>query len=675
MSGSRGSFGVTITAIDQATATIDRINRKIQSVQAPVQRMQRSLARFASLTGLDRLSRGFDSLARGALNSLQALGRIVEPLGIITGAASVAGIYRLVSAFGQWGTGLSTASARIGITASRLNAMQGAARLAGDSAEGMTAGLQGLNQTLTDAVGGRSPEALQYFNLLGVNIRDASGNARNAADVFPELIDALNGVQDPTLRARAGTALLGGAYDQLQRTIAGGSRTLRQNGQIARGYAGDVDRQALAAIELKNAETQLQEATEGLGNTIAAELAPTLGPILRDMAGWIKANRDWIATGIGDKARELNTWLRGIDWGKIATDMRDIATGADSVATALGGWKTVGEGLLIFYGASWVTKMLAPFATVLRMLALIPGSGVTAGALASVGIAALPLALSGDTAANDQAREAQEAQRQGPEAYARWQAQNPNIGGRVGNWWQEHAPTWLGGRKMGAGGPADETASFRFWKGKGLSDAAAASMAAQEMAESGGDARAVGDNGQALGGYQWHADRRQRIRLGTGIDIATASIEQQREAAFWELTQGGEGGAYRRLQTAGSLHDASIGATSFERPGNLAVEQARREARAREILARNTGAPYATGAPGLPPLSITPNPPIALGTPANIAGGTGSATQTAQTVRGSADLQIHLNGFPENTRTTSTVRGDLFEGPPRIMQSLPAFGP
>lgn len=171
-------------------------------------------------------------------------------------------------------------------------------------------------------------------------------------------------------------------------------------------------------------------------------------------------------------------------------------------------------------------------------------------------------------------------------------------------WLREHMPSWLGGGGppsgpshrsaapgeglsgpgLWSGGGASATAaqeSLAFWMSKGLPAHQAAGMVAQEMAESRGDAGARGDYVDAYGrpvsrdtpgaiptahgAYQWHGDRRRAILGGTGIDVSSASIDQQREAAWWELTHR-ETEAYRRLRAATNADEAGRAATEFERP-------------------------------------------------------------------------------------------------------------
>jgi hypothetical protein len=112
----------------------------------------------------------------------------------------------------------------------------------------------------------------------------------------------------------------------------------------------------------------------------------------------------------------------------------------------------------------------------------------------------------------------------------------PGDAGDDRNFWQRIAPKWLGGRDKPTN-PTDK-AAWDFWKAQGFTDAGAGAMAANEQAESGGDPNAVGDSGNARGLYQWHKDRRDKILSATGIDVWTASADDQRKAMLLEMRQG-----------------------------------------------------------------------------------------------------------------------------------------
>lgn len=198
---------VTISAVDRASQTLERINAKIAAIQAPVRRTMAAVNRFSSVTGLTRLQSGVSKVARAGLGMFQSLSQIVPVLGTITGAASVAGIYRLASAWGQFGTNLRTAANSMGMAPGRLMAMQNAARLSGGSADAMSSALQGLSQTRWEATHGFAPEAIVQFKALGISLQELQ--RMKPDEMFDRVAKRIRAIRDPAAKVIAATQILG----------------------------------------------------------------------------------------------------------------------------------------------------------------------------------------------------------------------------------------------------------------------------------------------------------------------------------------------------------------------------------------------------------------------------------------------------------------------------------
>lgn len=187
-------------------------------------------------------------------------------------------------------------------------------------------------------------------------------------------------------------------------------------------------------------------------------------------------------------------------------------------------------------------------------------------------------------------------------------------GGTAGkrSWAQRNLPTWLGGDPADASGGkrrADKGAntagakeSYDFWRSKGLTHEQAAGLVGMEQGESNFNPRAVGDGGKAHGAFQHHPDRRAAILKGSGIDIDTATHQQQLEAAYWEMTQGNEKAAWAAIQRAKTPGEtAAAGVYKFERPADKAGEASLRGQYANEWAERFKTA--GNGPSGLPDIS------------------------------------------------------------------------
>lgn len=119
--------------------------------------------------------------------------------------------------------------------------------------------------------------------------------------------------------------------------------------------------------------------------------------------------------------------------------------------------------------------------------------------------------------------------------------------------------------------------AYAFWLKKGYSPAGAAGLVARMMLESRGDPRARGDNGTAFGLFQHHGNRADKMRNATGIDVRTASFDDQLEAFYQEQLLGldpATGQAYAEVKNA--TDPAVAGATvslRMIRPGMTAAKR------------------------------------------------------------------------------------------------------
>ncbi|MBN8909761.1 MAG: hypothetical protein J0H99_24905, partial [Rhodospirillales bacterium] len=271
MSGSRtAGFGIVITGDDrQAASTLDALNKRIQAIRAPIDQTNKSLSRLSENTGLASLGRGFRDLSLHSQSAFENIGRIVAPLAAITSAASVAGLARLTTQWADMGAKLSFSAQRAGMTAGQLSVLQGAARIAGSSAESLTAGMTALNDNLTNAAAGRAPQAAMAFNYLGINADHMRKSIGYASDLLPEITDNIAAIKDPTIQSTVATMLFGGAADELLPTLRQGAAGLAENSDKARRYGAMNDRAAEAANELRKKQVELTLAVEGVGNTIA----------------------------------------------------------------------------------------------------------------------------------------------------------------------------------------------------------------------------------------------------------------------------------------------------------------------------------------------------------------------------------------------------------------------
>jgi hypothetical protein len=743
MSGRASGFAVTITAVDQASKQIDAINKKIADLQRPVQRLQRSIAKFADVSGLASVGRSFERLGRYALQAFQSISRIVEPLAAISGAVSVAGLVRLSTVFGDFGQKLQNAARRAGETTDQLQALQGAARLSGSSGESLTGGMTHLNDALTDVVAGRAPEVAVMMNTLGISFRDAKGGARQAIDVLPELADKIARLKNPALQARVATTLLGGAAEDLLPFLRRGAAGIAEYVQLSRKYGVVTEEGAAKAVALRRAQTELSLAVEGLTNSIGEKLAPILMPVLQGMADWIAVNRQWIATEIGEKVKELRDYLAGIDWKGVGASVQAIIDKVQGFVDALGGARKAAEGFLAFMVTRWAVGMVASVVQVT--------TAVGVGLVGAFNLAqAAAFRLNAEMQSNPTFRtltlllQLYDKLQSGidlqglPTDSPLWNAVPPDVQQRypnspashgnapaqtspLGSWWQNHAPTWLGGKPQADLAPDIEAEIRQKSAALGLDPDHMVKLA---KVEHGGydkvsPAGAIGPM-QLMPGTaadmhvdprDWHQNitggleyyKRQLDRFGGHYELADAAYNAGPDnpgvkyfAATGDPSQlPGETQGYVK-DVAGGEPEPPIAKRVADKSAQIppAPSLPTQPRVAADIAMKEAQLPAPVAPPDVNPLTGEPisseemrraqggdvgdligTAPAAQGDPVNIGGGTGGGDQTVtHKIDGSASVDINLTGAPPGTRTSASTNGPLFDKP-RVSVAMPGFGP
>lgn len=143
----------------------------------------------------------------------------------------------------------------------------------------------------------------------------------------------------------------------------------------------------------------------------------------------------------------------------------------------------------------------------------------------------------------------------------------------------QRAASFLGFGGDGGSTPAGQTGSAKAavstLMNAGWTLPQAAGIVGNLQVESGPNMKtnAVGDNGEAFGIAQWHADRRQVFQRVVGIPMEQASFDQQLSFVNWELnnTEKGAGMALRQATTAAQA--AAIVDKLYERSSGEALSQ------------------------------------------------------------------------------------------------------
>ena len=347
-------------------------------------------AQFAALsqqTGLSRIASAAAGVGRAFGSLALQIGQVAGPLAAIGASAAAIGLGSMAARTAAAAGALSDLSARTGISVQDLQELGDSARLAGVDQNTLATALQRLNRGLAEAAAGGGGDLGPLLRHLGISMRDANGQIRNAVDLLPELADVFQRNENQALRTRAATELFGRAGEQLIPMLANGSRALEESRQRFRQYGFSMAESADGLAKIDDVFETLQVATEGLTQAIGAGLAPVLGPIAQGLADWVRANRDLIATGIGEWAERTSAAIGAFfaDRGPLER-LADFAATLSGTVEALGGMQNV----LIGFGAIAALPFIAALASIVT--AFVPLM-TAIGALGAALLAGSPVGL------------------------------------------------------------------------------------------------------------------------------------------------------------------------------------------------------------------------------------------------------------------------------------------
>lgn len=238
----------------------------------------------------------FDVDTTKAQSSLSALhGQISEGIEVLKGfgeaflsGMAIEGLHHFVDEQIKAGAALNDTSDRLGVATDDLQKFGLAANLAGASTEDANTGLRFLNRTVGEALMGNK-EAAKTFSDLGIDIKDASGNARGAVDIASDFGDSIEGLGSQAERTATIMKVFGRGGAALLPLFKNGSKDIkdaaREFEELGGGMSGEFVK---ASDEADDNVTRLQFGMKGLKSTIALSLIPAFNWLTLKATDFVK---------------------------------------------------------------------------------------------------------------------------------------------------------------------------------------------------------------------------------------------------------------------------------------------------------------------------------------------------------------------------------------------------
>lgn len=290
-----------------------------------------------------RSVKNFASEAQGVAQSVGA------PFAAVAGAVGFS-LQSAVTGFAQAGDSLDKMSARLGISAVKLQEWSFAATHAGAAPEDLEDALKDMSEKIAEVAGGDTGDAAQLFSALGISVKDASGKIRPASDIFEEVADAIQRNEDPALRTKMAMVLMGDSGRKLIPMLSGGAQGLDDMAKQARDLGLVMNEDAVAAAaQMTDHMDDMKASVTAVGHEIGYRLSPiviSMSDRFRDLAA---ANKGALGEKFERVARSFADSISKIDFEGIASAILTIADYGVRAFNAIGGFNTVlyGMGALI----------------------------------------------------------------------------------------------------------------------------------------------------------------------------------------------------------------------------------------------------------------------------------------------------------------------------------------
>lgn len=269
---------------------LEGVKSGLKSVESQAVKLDKALTKFgrqASKVGTD--------LAKNVTAPMVAMGAAI---GVMAGKTA------------DYADNLLDLADITGLSTKTLQEFENVARTAGVDFDGFLKSIEKFSGKIQEVANGTGSGAVA-MRKLGISVKDSEGNLRSMDDLFPEVISALQKVENVTERNAMAQDIFGGKLGDLAPVLAMTTDELA----AARKEANDLG--LVMSGEALNAANDYKIATQKLTAQITAlwrNLAVDLIPVIRDELFPIVQNTIIPALqAAGNTVRRLAEWFRGLD--------------------------------------------------------------------------------------------------------------------------------------------------------------------------------------------------------------------------------------------------------------------------------------------------------------------------------------------------------------------------
>ena len=311
--------------------------------------------------GITRSKTGLERLGQRATQTGRTLTRnVTVPLAAV-GTALIAATIET----GKYADKLLDLEQITGLSTDTLQELEQVASDAGVSFDGLTGTVTRFSARLPGIVSGTT-EGSRAFEQLGVELHDANGNIRDMDDLFPDMIQALQQVENVTERNALAQQIFGRSLQDIAPVLGMTADEFDSARDKAHDLGLVLEKDALeAANDYRVSIADLGRQVQGLWRGLATDLIPVIQNDLIPILG-----------GLIDTVRNVAGWFSDLD-----ESQQRLILGVGALAAGIGPVLLIGGKLVSIVGT-----LRTSFVALNAVMAANPALAVVAGLAAIVAI-------------------------------------------------------------------------------------------------------------------------------------------------------------------------------------------------------------------------------------------------------------------------------------------------
>lgn len=296
MGNSKFPIQVVISAIDQLTAPLKKINSQIRSTVGAKEfsALGRSLSELGKAAGIPKVAKAFGELKSATGDVASEFGGLVGKVAAFAGIAG-AGLTWLVKSAADAGDTVANLAIQTGFSKKSIQELDFAAGQMGGSTEDMNEALLKFSKGLGQAQAGTG-KLSSFLKEVSPKLLLQVKGAKSSEEAFGLMMNAINKVHDPARKMALAVAAFGPAGKTLIEMANSGAGALDEQRKKAQELGVVMSDDVVdSGKKFNDVWKEAEAALLGVRNMIGAQFIPVFTDLLQQFIQFVIVNKEGIA--------------------------------------------------------------------------------------------------------------------------------------------------------------------------------------------------------------------------------------------------------------------------------------------------------------------------------------------------------------------------------------------